>query len=293
MSTFKPLLSATIEDTSTLKWPVLVSTKLDGIRCIVIDGVACSRNLKPIRNAYVQKCIGKPEYNNLDGELIVGDVFAPDCYRVTNSGVMSGDGEPDFKFHVFDRIDMPEAIFRERLGLIPLLPFVEPVPHWQVDDEAQLLEIEANLLARGAEGVMVRSIDGKYKFGRSTVKDGILGKLKRFADAEYKVVGFQERMHNGNEATTDALGRTERSSHKENKTGRGDLGALVLETADGQRFNCGTGFDDATRSEIWGNRDKYIGQFAKIKSFLIGVKDLPRFPVFLGFRSVEDMGSPS
>ena len=184
---------------------------------------------------------------------------------------------------------MPEAIFHERLGLIPLLPFVEPVPHWQVDDEAQLLEIEANLLARGAEGVMVRSIGGIYKFGRSTVKDGILGKLKRFADAEYKVVGFQERMHNGNEATTDALGRTERSSHKENKTGRGDLGALVLETPDGQSFNCGTGFDDATRSEIWGNRDKYIGQFAKIKSFLIGVKDLPRFPVFLGFRSSEDM----
>ena len=286
--TFKPLLSATIEDTSTLKWPVLVSTKLDGIRCIVIDGVACSRNLKPIRNAHVQACIGKPQYNNLDGELIVGDVFAPDCYRVTNSGVMSGDGEPDFKFHVFDRIDMPEAIFHERLGLIPPLPFVEPVPHWQVDDEAQLLEIEANLLARGAEGVMVRSVDGKYKFGRSTVKDGILGKLKRFADAEYKVVGFVERQHNGNVATVNALGHTERSSHKENKCGRGDLGALVCETADGQVFNCGTGFDDAVRSEIWQNQDAYLGKYAKVKSFLIGVKDLPRFPVWIGWRDPID-----
>ena len=89
MSQFKPLLSATIEDTASLRYPVLVSTKLDGIRCLVIDGVACSRNLKPIRNAYIQKCIGKPEYNGLDGELIVGNVFAKDCYLKTNSGVMS------------------------------------------------------------------------------------------------------------------------------------------------------------------------------------------------------------
>ena len=293
MSTFKPLLSATIEDTSTLKWPVLVSTKLDGIRCIVIDGVACSRNLKPIRNAHVQACIGKPEYNGLDGELIVGDVFAEDCYRVTNSGVMAAAGEPDFKFHVFDRIDVPDLPYRARLIAVPALPHVEIVPHWDVATEAELLKIEAEMLAKGAEGVMVRSIYGTYKFGRSTVKDGILGKLKRFADAEYKIIGFQERMHNGNEATTDALGRTERSSHKENKTGRGDLGALVLETADGQSFNCGTGFDDATRSEIWNNRDQYLGRFAKIKSFLIGVKDLPRFPVWLGLRDPIDMGSPS
>ena len=289
MAQFKPLLSATIEDTSKLTYPNLVSTKLDGIRCIVIDGVACSRNLKPIRNKHVQACIGKPEYNNLDGELIVGDPFAKDCYLKTNSGVMSADGEPDFRFYVFDRIDMPSFQFITRYQQIPSLPFVEIVAQWECNSEAELLEIEAELLAKGAEGVMVRSIDGPYKFGRSTVKDRILGKLKRFADAEYRVVGFQERMHNGNEAVTNALGHTERSSHKENKVGRGDLGALVLETADGQQFNCGTGFDDATRVEIWANRHSYMGKFAKIKSFLIGVKDLPRFPVWLGWRDTIDM----
>ena len=288
MSTFKPLLSATIEDTAALRYPVLVSTKLDGIRCLVIDGVACSRNLKPIRNAYVQQCIGKPEYNGLDGELIVGDVFAEDCYRQTNSGVMSADGQPDFKFHVFDRFDMPGYHFRTRFEQIPNLPFVEIVPHWEVENEAELLEVEAELLAKGAEGVMVRRITGSYKMGRSTLKQGILGKLKRFSDAEYKVVGFVERMHNGNEATVNALGHIERSTHKENKVGRGDLGALICEMADGQVFNCGTGFDDALRAEIWRNQAAYLGQFAKIKSFLIGVKDLPRFPVFLGFRDPID-----
>ena len=153
MSQFKPLLSATIEDTANLVYPVLVSTKLDGIRCIVIDGVACSRNLKPIRSAHVQVCIGKPEYNNLDGELIVGDPYAEDCFRKTSSEVMASDKTPDFTFHVFDRIDMPQFQFQTRLAKLPSLPYVALVPHWEVETEAELLEIEAELLAKGAEGV--------------------------------------------------------------------------------------------------------------------------------------------
>ena len=285
----KPLLAYTVEDTSTLKYPLFASVKLDGIRCLVIDGVAYSRNMKPIKNEYVQKCIGKPEYSGLDGELIVSDIFAKDCYRQTNSGVMSKDGEPDFKFYVFDRWDMENFKFETRYTNIPKLPFVEIVSQYEIESEADLLAYEQELLDKGAEGVMVRSIDGIYKNGRSTAKDGILGKLKRFSDAEYRIVGFVERMHNANEATINALGHTERSSHKENLIGRGDLGALVLETADGQRFNCGTGFDDALRAEIWANKDAYLGRMAKVKSFLIGVKDLPRFPVFISLRDEGDI----
>ena len=280
----KPLLAYTVEDTSTLKYPLFASVKLDGIRCLVIDSVAYSRNMKPIKNEYVQKCIGKPEYNGLDGELIVGDIFAKDCYRQTNSGVMSKDGEPDFKFYVFDRWDMGNFKFETRYTNIPKLPFVEIVSQWEMNSEGELLMFETELLEKGAEGVMVRSVDGIYKNGRSTAKDGILGKVKRFSDAEYRIVGFVERMHNANEATRNELGYIERSSHKDNLVGRGDLGALVLETADGQKFNCGTGFDDALRAEIWANKDAYIGRMAKVKSFLIGVKDLPRFPVYLGLR---------
>ena len=285
----KALLAYTVEDTSTLKYPLLASVKLDGIRCLVIDGVAYSRNMKPIKNEYVQKCIGKPEYSGLDGELIVGDIFAKDCYRQTNSGVMSKDGDPDFGFYVFDRWDMENFKFETRYTNIPKLPFVEIVSQWEMNSEGELIMFETELLEKGAEGVMVRSIDGIYKNGRSTAKDGILGKLKRFSDAEYRIVGFVERMHNANEATINALGHTERSSHKENLIGRGDLGALVLETADGQQFNCGTGFDDALRAEIWANKDAYLGRMAKVKSFLIGVKDLPRFPVFISLRDEGDI----
>ena len=289
MSTFKPLLAHTIEDTSTIKYPCFFSPKLDGIRCIILDGVAMSRSMKPIRNEYVQKCIGKVEHNGLDGELIVGDMFDKACYRNTNSGIMTKDGEPDFAFHIFDRVDMGGK-FHERLDSLPYnKPFIRIVPHLVAVNEDHLLQLESDFLSKGAEGVMVRSFEGRYKQGRSTMKEGILGKLKRFTDTECEVVGFQERMHNGNEATTNALGHTERSSHKSGKVGRGDLGALVLRTPAGLEFNCGSGFNDEQRHEIWNNQGAYLGKLAKVKSFLVGVKDLPRFPTFLGFRDEIDL----
>lgn len=63
---------------------------------------------------------------------------------------------------------------------------------------------------------MVRSLAGKYKQGRSTEKEGILGKLKRFVDAEFEVVSYTERMHNGNAPTKDALGI--RNAHHTKRT---------------------------------------------------------------------------
>lgn len=154
--------------------------------------------------------------------------------------------------------------------------------------KAGLLEMEQFWLNEGYEGVMGRSMDGTYKYGRSTMKEGILWKLKRFADHEYEVVGFEERMHNANEATINELGYTERSSHKAGMVPMGTLGALILKHSAGD-FRCGTGFTDEQRAHIWANRDALMGRMAKIKHFEIGVKDLPRFPVFLDFRPLEDM----
>ena len=116
-----------------------------------------------------------------------------------------------------------------------------------------------------------------------------MGKLKQFVDAEFKIVGFEERMHNGNEATVSETGRTKRSTAKAGKTGRGDLGALVLETEAGHQFGCGTGFTDAQRAEFWRIKDELIGQFAKVKYHETGTKDVPLLPVFIHIRPEEDM----
>ena len=86
----KSLLSCEVP-MDEIRLPVFVSKKADGIRCLVIDSVVYSRSLKPIRNKHVQQLFGKPEYNGMDGELVVGDIYAKDVFQKTTSGVMSAD----------------------------------------------------------------------------------------------------------------------------------------------------------------------------------------------------------
>lgn len=291
--TFKPLLAHTIEDTTKVQYPVLVSVKLDGIRCLIIDGVAMTRSLKPIRNEYVQSVIGRGEYNGLDGELIIGDIFAKDCYRVTNSGVMSKDGEPDFKYHVFDITHEPQTPFSGRHAMLSnrlMVSHIVVVPHLIASNESELLEIETKVLEAGGEGIMVRSLDGKYKNGRSTMKEGILGKLKRMQSSEAEILGVIEMQHNMNVATTNALGYTERSSHKGNKVCGGVMGALSVKCFEsGAVFQIGTGFTAEDREFFWNNRDTVVGKLVTYNHFPVGRKDAPRHPSFKGFREHEDV----
>jgi DNA ligase-1 len=275
-------------DLGKLRYPLLVSPKLDGIRAYVREGVVYSRKNKPIPNKHVQTLF-KP-YDYFDGELIVGDPTDPFVYRNTMSGVMSIEGEPDVKYFVFDHLLYLHEPFALRNGrsLRYNRKVTVALEQKLITTYDELLEHEAKVLELGYEGLILRDPNAPYKCGRSTVKEGGMLKLKRFSDAEFTVVGFEERLKNNNEATTDETGRTKRSSHKANKSGRGDLGALVLQH-NRDTFTCGTGFTDAERADIWDNQDKYLGRLAKVKFFAIGAYDKPRHPVFLGWRDKRDV----
>lgn len=289
----KPMLAGKVEDVAKLQFPVVVSPKLDGVRAIVKDGVVLSRSLKPIPNKKVQSLFGRFEY--MDGELIVGDSNASDVYRKTVSGVMREDGDPILTFCVFDYIQYPQSPFDKRYGSLRASVTaaqdnrVQRVKHHKVTTPEQLLEIEADYTSQGYEGIMVRDPFGQYKYGRSTLKEGWLLKLKRFEDSEAEIVGFEELMHNGNEAKQNELGYTDRSSHKDNLFGGDTLGALVVvDTKTRVKFKIGTGFDAALRLKIWEDRGSMVGQLVTYKFFPVGVKEAPRHPVFKGFRDRAD-----
>lgn len=295
MPDFKPMLAhSKSPDPESLDYPVLVQPKLDGIRAVVKDGRLLSRSLKSIPNASIRAVLEQPQFEGLDGELIVGDPTADDCYRRTCSFVMAEDktDEP-WTFFVFDVHDHSGPV-EDRLIWIadhPSLPSnIKPVWTESVEDAAKLAELESRYIAAGFEGGIIRIPGSAYKFGRSG-KAGPLLKLKRYIDYEARVVGVVEELHNGNEAKTNELGRTERSSHAENKVGKGTLGALVVQALngphDGAEFRVGTGFTAAVRAELWTERDALVGRVAKIKSFPVGTKDLPRHPVWLGWRDLE------
>lgn len=274
-------------DPEKLRTPVLASPKLDGIRAYVRDGVVLSRQNKPIPNKFVQAQF--KAYEHFDGELIVGEPTDPMCYRNTMSGVMSEDGEPDVTFYVFDHVENLTAPYHKRqMKIIKPRGRCEPLGQVPLANLEQLQTFEANCLEQGYEGVILRHPDAPYKQGRSTVNEGYLLKVKTFLDDECVVIGFEERMANMNEATVSETGRTKRSSHKANKVGRGDLGALLVEWK-GFEFSIGTGFTDAERAQIWDNREKYHGKTVKFKYFPVGGYELPRHPVYCGLRDPIDL----
>ena len=308
----QPMLSGKApEDLYTLKYPVAVSPKLDGFRALVIDGIVVSRNLKPIRNKHVQKLFGKPEFNGYDGELIVGDPTAPDCFNKTSSGVTRADGEPDVTYYVFDNFlatgGWTDRFVMDQEGCRPDHVFY--VEHTIVEKEQELLNLEGVFLEQGYEGLMIRGIHSPYKEGRSTTREGWLLKLKRFEDGEALVIGMEEKMHNANEATKNALGHTERSSHQENLVPMDTMGALIVrDLKTGVVFNIGTGFDDAARDWWWKeffNQHLWMASrtnnggwsrecldpstVVKYKHFAVGAKDKPRFPTYLGIRDKDDL----
>lgn len=298
----KPMLASPPDPKHPIRFPVLASPKIDGIRCMIVDGVALSRSLKPIRNAYVQSVIAVDHHlNGLDGELVVGDPNDPNCMQNTTKGVMSSKGEPDFVFHVFDRWDMPNATYEERAASarsicnITADPAVRFLVGFPMHTQADLDQYEALCLGDGYEGVMIRDPNSFYKFGRATAKSQELLKIKRFEDAEAVVIGAEELMHNENEAKTNALGRTERSTAKAGLVGANTLGKLIVRRDDGIEFGIGTGFTAAQRDELWDKfhervRGNVVGKLVTYKHFANGgVKDAPRFPVFKAFRDQEDL----
>src|SRR5690606_1152285 len=121
-----------------------------------------------------------------------------------------------------------------------------------------------------------RSIEGPYKQGRSTFKEGHLLKIKRFEDGEAEVVGVEEQMHNTNEATLDERGYTKRSTHKDGKVGAGVLGSLLVrDTKTGEEFGIGTGFTMEQRNNLWEGRQYLIGKIVHYRHFPVGRKDAP------------------
>lgn len=297
----KPLKAATYDE-SKARFPYLATPKIDGIRFMMIDGQAVSISFKPIRNYHIQETLQSFLPDGVDGELTVGN------FQSSTSGVMSYKGKPEFTVWIFDYVD-PEADeiapYDERMKQLTEMNLEEktleaskalnfhvrvlsaPV---RVENKEELKELERTWVEdMGYEGVMLRDPKGTYKMGRSTLRQNIILKVKRFIDAEAVIIDFEEEMFNGNEAEKDAFGRTKRSKVKENLVPKGTLGALVVHSKDGVEFKIGTGFTAEQRKEIWENRWDYIGKFVKFKSMEFGVKDAPRHPVFLGFRHEDDI----
>lgn len=281
-----------------LSFPLYVSPKLDGIRCVIRHGLPLTRTLKLVPNKRIRKLLSCcPE--GLDGELIVGNPTDKDVFSKTQSIVMSAEGDiNDLKFHVFDRWNQPDIFFEARHNGLKIVmdhminhrqhDWLEHVEQQHVKTLEDLLFWEAHYRNRGYEGIMVRNPVANYKFGDSRLRDGALMKFKRWNDAEAKIVGYKEGKSNNSPAEIDELGYIHRPVLAENKSGRNTLGAFICELPTGVRFDVGNGMAEAYKAELWAQRDALIGKWITFKYQDLREGGRPRFPIFKGFRDPLD-----
>ena len=287
----RPMLAGKA-DLDRIRYPVSITPKLDGIRCLCMGGHALTRNFKSVPNLHVQRVLESAQLDGTDGELVIPNK----TFQEISSAIMSRDGQPAFEYWVFDYfgdgLDVPyldritkvlELVTIETHWLIPVMP----IP--AIDKEG-LMVAESFFVKRGYEGIIIRDPQGVYKEGRSTVAEGGMLKLKRFQDAEAIVMGVKELTHNLNKAEKDAFGLTKRSSHLANKVAGATLGALIVrDVTTGVEFDVGTGFDGTLRKKIWNDTKTYIGSLIKYKYQTRSRDGKPIFPVFIGFRNPNDL----
>ena len=294
LENFKPMLAGKVPEQGRILFPSLASPKLDGIRCVVNPNGVLTRSLKPIPNAFIRASLELHKGWHLDGELMTYNPDgSPRGFNEIQSDVMSATGQPDFQYLVFDSYLNPQAPFTQRWSQLRkeftqtnIVRLIHQVP---LQDADELDKFEEAMLSAGFEGVMLRHPNAPYKFGRSTTREAYLLKLKRFTDDEAVFVGCEAMMHNANEATTNALGHTERSSAASGLVRLETMGVLIGAHPTFGPIEVGTGFTEAQRKDIWDNRLKYIGRKFTFKYQAFGSGNKPRLPVFKGWRDPRDM----
>lgn len=301
---FKPMLASVYADTVTQPAFSFVSEKLDGVRCIFIDGVAYSRRLIPFPNIFLQKAAQDyPLLDRMDCEIIVGNKYDKDVLQKSVGFSMgfctSKEVDYNFTIYVFDivngdkfsqRVERLKELFSNKQHGLPL--FAEYVEHLIVSP-AELAETSTECYAEdivnnGGEGVMINDGDALYHYGRNTTKySPPLQKLKKFKDLDATVIGFEQLFSNRNQPRSDNLGYTLRSTMKSGMEPMNMLGSIRVE-AYGSEFSVGSGWTNEERKKLWNDRENLVGRVAKVKYFTLGKNGTPRFPTFIGWRSAID-----
>lgn len=291
----RPMLAASYRDGDFLSFPLLATPKIDGVRALIIDGKLVSRSFKPIPNVALRQTLEAVLPEGADGEITCGrSLYDTTSIVMSRYSAMLFAGpskKQNFTFSWFDWAYDLKAPYEQRVSAIVTYPKVDnivPLVPEKIHNIHELKKYETKVLGLGYEGVVVRAPQGRYKCGRSTLKEGLMIKIKRTEEYEAVIVGTEELMHNMNEQQTDNFGNTKRSSAVEHLVPGDTLGAIVADL-NGMPLRIGTGFTADQRDALWANRDIIAGKFAKYKCAEFGKNGLPRSPVFTGIRHDQDM----
>jgi DNA ligase-1 len=265
-----------------------VTDKFDGIRALTCQEGVLSRRLKQIPNLHIQNTLANLCPIGFDGELMTAGSF-----NDVQSEIMTKAGTPTFRYHVFDdytRSDLPylariEHLKQQMFGLSEL---ARSIIHFEfprrVSNMVELDVEEQAAIDRGNEGLIMRVGWGPYKWGRSTLSEAYMLKLKRWQDAEATIIGVVPLQHNLNPPTMNALGLQERGHGMQGKVNDDMLGAFICTSEQFGTFNIGGPFTELQRCKYWNEQSQIIGRQVSFHYLPYGTNSKPRSPKFKGFR---------
>ena len=273
----------------------LIEVKLDGVRVIAIvypTGLVSlfSRNGKQLANfPLVEQQLSKHARFFAEPVVLDGEIMSASFQDLMKQVHRKSDVKStDAVLNLFDVITLRE--FQQGQGVNRQIDrsvslaawyndFKDHMPNVTVleqelinldtpEGQAAFKQINADAVAGGYEGIMIKDPNAVYECKRSHA----WLKLKPFIEVSLEVTDVEEG------------------------TGRNDgrLGALVCSGQDDGRnivVNCGSGFSDDNRRVFWDNRGQLVGQIVEVRADAImqnqdGTYSL-RFPRFLRFRGFE------
>ena len=286
-----------------LQYPMLASLKFDGLRMLVRPGDMLTRSMKPQPNLNLRSHLGELMQFLLSNRLVLdGELYSDEIDFSELSGLLRSTDQPipdHVHFHVFDVLTVDEwergemPGFFDRVSFLNQLkldrfPRVRTVEQRRVACADDVRAMYAEALEAGFEGVMLRSMRGKYKQGRATEKENIIFKQKPFDNHDAVVIGFEQQraIRDDIERGVNELGRTKRTHRAEHFGLADNIGNLRLRDEKGREFNCGwgRGWTHAKRKELWDKKDSLLGRWVEFRCMGVGEKDLPRMPQLVRFR---------
>jgi len=312
MSKFKPMLAPNDEtNLDEIKYPILSSYKLDGIRCLFIKGEMLSRSLKPIQNKQLRERL-QPlvDYSKEHDLILDGEIYSPSfTFQEITRYVMTQDFEDaksikkhgkvltvpnHLRFYAFDCVtkDNFDKSFIERIDALQEIESIDEFENIFVNVNQVILhnseDIESyfeTALHKGYEGLILKDPEGKYKCGRGTIKEGLIYKVKPFVTFDAKIIGVVQatKVDPNADVKINELGRSVTSKKKDDRIFIERASAFIVEY-EGQEVKPVLAMTDSEKERVWTQRKYYIGKTIEYKGMLVGSKDVPRHPVMIRFR---------
>jgi DNA ligase 1 len=186
----------------TVKFPVLVQPKLDGLRCVAFldhsgrvvlqsrtkkifpNNTANDRIRKELEKVF--KIVGDKFY--LDGELYNHTTKLQTLNHYAR-GSDTGDNSI-LQYHIYDAMSIVETTFFDRVKILEKIPsgdIIQVVETKQIESRETFDQAYREWIDYGFEGMMIRDPNGVYQFGK---RSGYLMKRKEVFTDEFPIVDY-------------------------------------------------------------------------------------------------------